>query len=153
MKIRLLWVGKTREEWLRQGVEEYAGRLRRYFPLEIAEAREEKGGDPELMRRREGERVEKLLPKNGRLILLDERGTQLSSPDLATVLGKHRDGATPELVFAVGGAYGFSDPLRQRADQTISLSRMTFTHQMVRLILLEQLYRACTILGGEPYHH
>jgi 23S rRNA (pseudouridine1915-N3)-methyltransferase len=153
VKIRILWVGKTREEWLKTGMEEYETRLRRYFPVEICEAREEKGGNPELMREREGERLEKLLPKNGRLVLLDETGESLTSPQFAGLVGKYRDTAAPEVVFAVGGAYGFSAGFRARADRTVSLSRMTFTHQMVRLILLEQLYRACTILNGEPYHH
>jgi 23S rRNA (pseudouridine1915-N3)-methyltransferase len=153
VKLRVLWVGKTREEWLKEAIGEYAGRLRRYFPLEVSEAREEKGGDPDLMREREGERLEKLLPRNGKLVILDETGTGLSSTEFAAVLGKYRDSGTPEVVFAVGGAYGFSDAFRRHADRTVSLSRMTFTHQMVRLILMEQVYRACTILNGEPYHH
>lgn len=151
--MRVLWVGKTQEEWVRRGIDEYAGRIRRYTPLELAEAKEEKGAAAEAMREREGERLVKLLPRNARLILLDERGEQLSSPDLAGFIAANRDGGVQELAFAIGGAYGFSDSFRAMAYRTIALSRMTFTHQMVRIFLLEQIYRGFTIINGEPYHH
>lgn len=151
--MRVLWVGKTQEEWVRRGIDEYAGRIRRYTPLELAEAKEEKGAAAEAMREREGERLVKLLPRNARLILLDERGEQLSSPDLAAFIAANRDGGVHELAFAIGGAYGFSDSFRAMAYKTIALSRMTFTHQMVRIFLLEQIYRGFTIINGEPYHH
>ena len=153
MKLRVLWVGKTQEDWVRRGIDEYAGRIRRYLPLEVAEAKEEKGAAAESMRGREGERLMKLLPKNARLILLDERGEQLTSPELADFMAANRDGGVQELVFAIGGAYGFSDSVRAHAYKTIALSRMTFTHQMVRIFLLEQIYRGFTIMNGEPYHH
>lgn len=146
-------MGKTQEEWVRRGIDEYAGRIRRYTPLELAEAKEEKGAAAEAMREREGERLVKLLPRNARLILLDERGEQLSSPDLAGFIAANRDGGVQELAFAIGGAYGFSDSFRALAYKTIALSRMTFTHQMVRIFLLEQIYRGFTIINGEPYHH
>jgi 23S rRNA (pseudouridine1915-N3)-methyltransferase len=153
MRLKVLWVGKTQEEWVRRGIEEYAGRIGRYMPIEIAEAREEKGAAAESMREREGERLLKLLPKNSRLVLLDERGDQISSPDLARFLATNRDGGTQELVFAIGGAYGFSETVRSRAYKSLALSHMTFTHQMVRIFLLEQIYRGFTILNNEPYHH
>jgi len=153
VKLRLLWVGKTQEAWVRAGIDEYAGRIRRYAPLEILEAKEEKGAEPDTMRRREGERLIKLLPKNCRLILLDELGEQLTSAGFAETVGRYRDSSTPELVFAIGGAYGFSAEFRSLADRSLALSRMTFTHQMVRPFFLEQLYRAHTILGNESYHH
>ena len=153
MKIRVLWVGKTQEEWVRRGIEEYAGRIRRYIPLELAEAREEKGAAAEAMREQERARLVKLLPRNARLILLDERGEQLTSPELGAFIASNRDNGVPELVFAIGGAYGFSDSFRTLAYKTIALSRMTFTHQMVRVFLLEQIYRGFTIINGEPYHH
>ena len=153
MKLRVLWVGKTQEDWVRRGIDEYAGRIRRYLPLEVAEAKEEKGAAAESMRGREGERLMKLLPKNARLILLDEGGEQLTSPELADFMAANRDGGVQELVFAIGGAYGFSDSVRAHAYKTIALSRMTFTHQMVRIFLLEQIYRGFTIMNGEPYHH
>ncbi|MGA7829200.1 MAG: 23S rRNA (pseudouridine(1915)-N(3))-methyltransferase RlmH [Geobacteraceae bacterium] len=153
MRLKVLWVGKTQQEWVRNGIEEYASRIRRYLPLEIGEAREEKGAAEEVMRERECARLTKLLPKNGRLVLLDEKGTLMNSPEFADFLGKNRDAAVPELVFAVGGAYGFSQEFRSRADAMIALSPMTFTHQMVRVFLLEQVYRGFTILNREPYHH
>lgn len=153
MKLRLLWVGKTQEVWVKAGIDEYAGRVKRYAPFEIVEVKEEKGGLPEQMRQRESERIEKLLPKNGKIILLDETGEQFTSPAFAGLLAKYRDSSTPEILFAVGGAYGFSDGLRSRADRLISLSEMTFTHQMIRPFFLEQLYRAFTIMNNEGYHH
>lgn len=153
MKLKLLWVGKTQEAWVRTGIDEYSGRVRRYAPLEISEVREEKGATPDQMREREGERLIRLLPRSGRLILLDERGEQPTSPAFAALVGRYRDLSTPELTFVIGGAYGFSDLLRERADRTIALSAMTFTHQMVRIFFLEQLYRAYTILNNESYHH
>jgi len=153
VKIRLLWVGKTQEEWVRRGIDEYVGRIRRYAPLEVAEAREEKGAVAAAMRDREGERLAKLVPRNARLVLLDERGEEMSSPGFAEFLVSCRDRGVADLVFAIGGAYGFSESLRARADRTIALSRMTFTHQMVRVFLLEQIYRGYTIINNEPYHH
>lgn len=153
MKLRVLWVGKTQQEWVRSGIEEYAGRIRRYCPLEISEAREEKDSRQETMRERECERLLKLLPKGSRLILLDEKGSALSSTEFAALIGRSRDNGVGELAFAIGGAYGFSASFRERSDSIISLSRMTFTHQMVRVFLLEQLYRGFTILNREPYHH
>lgn len=153
MRLKVLWVGKTQEEWVRRGTDEYAGRVRRYCPLEIGEAKEEKGAQAEAGREAECARLEKLLPKNARLVLLDERGEQLTSVRFASFLEKERDGGTGDLVFAIGGAYGFSDGFRARAHRTIALSAMTFTHQMVRPFLLEQIYRGFTILNKEPYHH
>ena len=152
MKLRLLWVGKTQEEWLKNGIEEYRCRIGRYFPLEISEVREEKGAEAEEMRRRECERLEKQIPPGATLILLDERGEQMDSPGLAAFVGKQRDSGAGELIFAIGGAYGFSEEFRRRG-KLLALSKMTFTHQMVRVFLLEQIYRAFTILNGEPYHH
>lgn len=153
MKLRLIWVGKSQEPWVKTGIDEYAGRIRRYAPLEIVEAKEEKGALPEQMQQREGERIMKLIPKGSRLILLDETGRQLTSAEFATLTGKYRDASVPELCFVIGGAYGFSPELRRLADESLALSKMTFTHQMIRPFFLEQLYRAFTILNGEGYHH
>lgn len=153
MRLRVLWVGKTQEEWVRTGSDEYAGRIRRYLPLEIGEVREEKGASPELMRSREAERLLKNMPKGARLVLLDELGEQYTSAGFAAFLGRERDAGTQELVFAIGGAYGVDETVRSRAHRTIALSKMTFTHQMVRVFLLEQLYRGLTILNNESYHH
>jgi 23S rRNA (pseudouridine1915-N3)-methyltransferase len=153
VRLKLLWVGKTQEPWVRAGIDEYAGRIRRYLPLEILEAREEKGAAAVAMRERECERLAKLLPKGARLVVLDERGEQMTSPQFADFLSKSRDQGISDLVFAVGGAYGFTDSFRSQAFKAISLSKMTLTHQMVRVFLLEQIYRGFTIINGEPYHH
>ena len=153
MKLRLLWVGKTRAGWLRDGIDEYAGRLRRYVPLEIVEVKEEKGLAPGEQRLREGERLARAIPPTAQLILLDERGEEPTSPELAAFIGKSRDSGVPELAFVIGGAYGFSDELRSRAHRLLALSRLTLTHEMARVVLLEQLYRGFTILNNEPYHH
>jgi len=153
VKIRVVWVGKTQEDWVRRGIDEYAGRIGRYMQLEIAETREEKGAAAEVMREREGERLEKLIPKNARVILMDERGEEMNSQELARLLARYRESGVSELAFAIGGAYGFSERFRSRGEKTIALSRMTFTHQMVRVILLEQIYRGFTIINNEPYHH
>lgn len=152
MKLRVLWVGKNRDPWVKEVVAEYAGRIRRYAPLELSEARDEKGAEAEEMRRRECERLERLVPPGATLVLLDERGEQMDSPGLAAYIGKQRDSGTNELVFAIGGAYGFSEEFRKKG-RLLALSKMTFTHQMVRVFLLEQIYRAFTILNNEPYHH
>jgi len=153
VKIRVIWVGKTQEDWIRRGIDEYAGRIGRYTQMEIAEAREEKGGEAEFMREREGERLAKLIPRNARVILMDELAEEMTSPELARLLARYRDSGISELAFAIGGAYGFSESFRSRGDKTIALSRMTCTHQMVRIFLREQIYRGFTILNNEPYHH
>jgi 23S rRNA (pseudouridine1915-N3)-methyltransferase len=153
VKLRLIWVGRSQEAWVKAGIEEYAGRIRRYVPLEIVEAKEEKGAAPELMRQREGERIIRLLPRGSKLILLDETGQQLTSMEFAALAGRYRDNSTQELCFVIGGAYGFSPELRRLAETSIALSKMTFTHQMIRPFFLEQLYRSFTILNGEGYHH
>ena len=152
MRLRVLWVGKSRDTWVKEVCGDYAGRIRRYAPLELCEARDEKGAEAEEMRRRECERLEKMVPPGATLLLLDERGEQMDSPGLAAYIGKQRDSGTNELVFAIGGAYGFSEEFRRRG-RLLALSKMTFTHQMVRVFLLEQIYRAFTILNNEPYHH
>ena len=152
MKLRIAWVGKSREAWVKEAVAEYSGRIRRYAPLDLCEVRDEKGAEAEEMRRRECERLEKQVPPGAILVLLDETGDQMDSPGLAAFIGKQRDNGITDLVFAIGGAYGFSEEFRRRG-RLLSLSRMTFTHQMVRVFLLEQVYRAFTIINGEPYHH
>jgi 23S rRNA (pseudouridine1915-N3)-methyltransferase len=153
LKIRVLWVGKTRQEWVRRGVEEYADRIKNYAPIDFAESKEEKGAVEDSGRLRECERLMKLIPKQGKLVLLDEKGDSMTSPEFASFIAKNRDSGISELAFVIGGAYGFSECFRKKADRIISLSSMTFTHQMVRVFLLEQIYRGFTIINGEPYHH
>lgn len=155
MKTLLILVGRTKEAYLSEGIAVYAGRLKHYMPFDIAVVPELKNtaNMPEaVQKQREGEAILKLLLPNDTVVLLDERGRQPTSVELADWLAqKRRDAA--RLVLVVGGPYGFSPEVYDRAKEQISLSRMTFSHQMVRLILVEQLYRACTIINGEPYHH
>lgn len=156
MKLRLVCVGKLSEAWLRQGAEEYAGRLRRHFTLEIVELKEEKGGrrgDIPGLLRREGARILDKIPEQAFVVVLDERGKQSGSEQLAEKLGEQMLHGGQPWCLVIGGPYGLDPLVRERADLLLSLSKMTFTHQMARLFLLEQLYRCSTILRNEPYHN
>lgn len=157
MKLKLICVGKLSEAFLRDGVEEYTRRLQRYLPFSCLELKEEKAGgkkaDPRLIREMEGERILARIPPAAFVLILDEGGKALTSEGLASLLEGHMVQGTAELVAVIGGAYGLNDRVRQRGDMILSLSAMTFTHQMARLFLLEQLYRGCTILRNEPYHN
>ena len=117
MKCRIIWFGKTREPWIKAGITEYRERVGRYLPLIIEELKDEKDAEAAEGRRREGERLLKQLPSNAVLVVLDERGRQLDSVQFAELIGKQRDSGTPELIFVIGGAYGFSDEIRKRAGQ------------------------------------
>lgn len=156
MKITLLTVGKTDKDWVRQGLDIYVSRLKHYIPFSIVEIPELKGVSSltkEQIKTREGELILKNIRPTDDVILMDERGKQHSSVELAKVIQDKISYAGKDIVFVIGGAYGFSDPVYVRANSKISLSRMTFSHQMVRVIFAEQLYRAFTIIRGEPYHH
>ncbi|OGT97758.1 MAG: ribosomal RNA large subunit methyltransferase H [Geobacteraceae bacterium GWC2_48_7] len=152
MKLSILWVGKSREAWIKEAILDYSSRIRRYCSFDMIEVREEKGAEAEESRRRECERIKGRLPSGTTLILLDEHGEQMTSVELASFIGKQRDNGAGNMVFAIGGAYGFSEEFR-RGTKQLSLSKMTFTHQMVRVFTLEQIYRAFTILNNEQYHH
>ena len=156
MKLRLLCVGKLSLAYARDGVEEYTARLRRYLPFEALELREEKGGkkvDPAFLRERESRQLLDKILADAFVVVLDERGRPHSSEELAGLVERHMLEGTGELTLVIGGAYGTSTALRQRADLVMSLSQMTLTHQMARLLLMEQLYRALTIIRNEPYHN
>ncbi len=156
MKINLLTIGKTEEAYLRQGTELYLKRLRHYTSFEVKELpaiKKTAGMPPELVKQKEGEILLKQLEKTDCIVLLDEKGKEFSSVEFAEFLQKRMNAGTREMAFVVGGAWGFGNELRQKANFTISLSRMTFSHQMVRLFFTEQLYRAFTILRGENYHN
>ncbi|MBS1501387.1 MAG: 23S rRNA (pseudouridine(1915)-N(3))-methyltransferase RlmH [Bacteroidetes bacterium] len=156
MKITILIVGKTEEAWLREGISKYLNRLRHYTRIdfiEIPELKNTKGLSPDQQKEKEASLIlPKLLPTD-QVILLDERGTELSSKQFAAFLDKKALSSVNNLVFVVGGPYGFDPSVYERANDKISLSRMTLTHQMVRLFFTEQLYRAFTIIKGEQYHH
>ncbi|PWD97949.1 23S rRNA (pseudouridine(1915)-N(3))-methyltransferase RlmH [Marinilabilia rubra] len=156
MKVLLLMVGKTSEKWLNEGVESYYKRLNHYLPFDAKVLPDIKNAGkikPEALKQLEGEAILKVLDKSDRLILLDEGGKHFSSRDFAGFMEKQMLAGTRRLVFVIGGAWGFSDEVYKHSNSKISLSRMTFSHQMVRLIFAEQLYRAMTILKNEPYHH
>ena len=156
MKITLLTVGKTDKDWVRQGMEIYVSRLKHYIPFAVVEIPELKNVSAltkDQIKTREGELILKNIKPTDDLILLDERGKEYSSVEFAKVLQDKISYVGKDLVYVIGGAYGFSDAVYQRANSKISLSRMTFSHQMVRAIFVEQIYRAFTIMKGEPYHH
>lgn len=156
MNIRLLVVGKTVGGYLQEGVEEYTKRLKFYVKFEfdvIAELKNAKNLTKDQIRDVEGESILGRLTSSDVVLLLDEGGKEYGSVEFAKAIEGYAVKGTKNLVFVVGGAYGFSEAVYARAQGKVSLSRMTFSHQMVRLIFVEQLYRAHTILKGEPYHH
>ncbi len=156
MNVILLTVGKTDVPWVKEGLDLYVSRLRHYIPFtltEIPELKKVSALTQQQIKEKEGELILKQLSPADTLILLDEHGAQFRSLEFARYMERMLAGGGRNLVFAVGGAYGFSDAVYDRAQGKISLSPMTFSHQMVRTIFAEQLYRAFTILKGEPYHH
>lgn len=156
MKVTLLTVGKTDVKWVREGLELYRSRLVHYIPFSIQEIPELKNASAlsrDQIKAREAALILKELRPSDELILLDERGREYRSVEFAAALGEKMSRSSRDIVFAIGGAYGFAQEVYDRADARISLSKMTFSHQMVRTVFAEQLYRAFTILKGEPYHH
>lgn len=144
-KIRLLWVGRTKDRCLAEGIEYYRRLLSGHARVTLLELKEERGKDAEVARQIEGRRI---LSATGSFMLCDERGREFSSPEFAAYLG-----GVERVDIVIGGAFGVSDDVRKHARECIALSRMTFTHEMARLILMEQLFRAATILKGKGYHH
>jgi len=155
MKTLLILVGKTVNKHFAAGIDDYAGRISHYMPFEIVaipELRNTKNLSEEQQKTSEGDLILRQIQPSDTVVLLDEHGKELRSIEYARWLEQKQQSAR-RLVFVIGGPYGFSDAVYTRADEKLSLSRMTFSHQMVRLIFTEQLYRACTIIKGEPYHH
>jgi 23S rRNA (pseudouridine1915-N3)-methyltransferase len=156
MKIILLTVGKTNELSFKNAISDYQKRLKFYIPFEIEEIPELKNSKnipEEVQKQKEGELILKNLTDTDDVILLDDKGEEYTSLQFASFLEKKMISGNKRLIFVAGGPYGFSKDVYRRANGKVSLSRMTFSHQMVRLIFTEQLYRAMTILRGEPYHH
>ncbi len=155
MKTLLLLVGKTQDKHFVAGINDYAERIGHYLPFEIKvipELRNTKSLSEQQQKTQEGELLLKQLQPSDTVVLLDEHGTEHRSVEFAAWLQKKQNSAR-RLVFIIGGPYGFSEAVYKRANEMVSLSRMTFSHQMVRLVFTEQIYRACTIIKGEPYHH
>lgn len=156
MKTCLLVIGKTDAAYIREGIAEYEKRLTRYIPYEmqvLPDVRNSKNMTEALQKEKEGEMLLGQLQPSDFVVLLDEKGKQHTSVEFSEYLAQKMLVGIKRLVFVVGGPYGFSESVYRRANDKISLSRMTFSHQMVRMIFAEQIYRAMTILKGEPYHH
>ena len=158
MKITLACVGKIKEKYLTAGIEEFTKRLTPFCKLETIAINEERmpedpsPAEKEQVLGRETERLLAVIPQNSYVIVLDVKGKLISSEELAAKFDKLALGGNSHITFVIGGAFGYTDALRKRADETISFSRMTFTHQMIRLLLVEQIYRAFKISRGEKYH-
>ncbi len=155
MKTELILVGKTANKHFVAGINDYMERISHYMPFSITvvpELKNTKSLSEEQQKEREGELIMKLIQPSDTVVLLDEHGQEFRSVEFAKWIEKMQQ-TVRRLVFIIGGPYGFSNAVYDRANTKISLSRMTFSHQMVRLIFTEQLYRACTIIKGEPYHH
>lgn len=156
MKITLLTVGKTEDKYLIEGIEKYLGRLRHYIGFQmtvIPELKNTKNLSEAQQKAKEAELILKQISNPDMVVLLDEKGKKYTSVLFANYLNKQMIGSVQHMVFVIGGPYGFDESVYKRANGSISLSDMTFSHQMVRLFFVEQLYRAFSILKGEPYHH
>jgi len=156
MTIRLLAIGKTDHKALQQLIAEYENRLKHYIKFEleiIPDIKNTKKLSQAQQKEKEGEAILKKLNTTDALILLDEKGKPYSSLDFSAYMQKKMNSGIKQLVFVIGGPYGFSAAVHEKAQEKISLSKMTFSHQMVRLFFIEQLYRGFTILKNEPYHH
>lgn len=156
MKTCLLVIGKTDAAYVREGIAEYEKRLTRYMPYEmkvLPDVKNARNMTESLQKEKEAELINGQLQVGDWVVLLDEKGRQYTSVEFAEFLAQKMLSGIKRLVFVVGGPYGFADSVYQRANEKISLSKMTFSHQMVRMIFAEQIYRAMTILKGEPYHH
>lgn len=154
MKLVLIQVGKTDAAYLQEGIKEYEKRLPHYSPFELVTIPDvKKVKDEADQKKKEGEAILLKLQGGDFIVLLDEGGKQFTSRKLSEFLQKKMNESLKRLVFIIGGPYGFSSELYQAANLKLSLSSLTFSHQMVRLFFLEQLYRAQTILRNEPYHH
>ena len=154
MKFRVVAVGKPRAQNVAAAIQDYETRAARYWPLEIREVREEsaRNATPELVREREGERLLASAGANALIVACDADGDARTSAELAAWMHAERERALRDVAFVIGGAYGLSTAVREAAAQRLSLSRFTFPHELARLLLAEQLYRAGTIVRGEPYH-
>lgn len=156
MKITLLVVGKSKEHYIQQALNDYDKRINRYVPFSITEVPPVKVSrklSTREVQQKEAKAIRKALPGQACIVLLDEQGKPMPSEGFARWMQKQMSSSIQHLVFVIGGAYGFPQDLFQEATEVFSLSRMTMSHQVVRVMFAEQLYRAFTILNGEPYHH
>ena len=155
MKTKLLVVGKTNDKNITKGIDDYVGRVKHYMPFDIEvipELKNTKSLTQSNQKEMEAEQILKRLQPSDTVVLLDEHGKEYRSIEFARWTEKLQQTAR-SLVFIIGGPYGFADSVYEKSDAKLSLSKMTFSHQMIRLLFVEQIYRACTIIKGEPYHH
>ncbi len=156
MKIQCWSVGKQHDTYVKAGIEDFTGRINKYFSADwliIPPPKNAAAFDESTLKKQEAKAIISQLTTDDFLILLDERGKQLSSPELAQLLQKKSNDSSKKLVFLIGGAFGVDEVIAKRANFTWSLSKLVFPHMLVRLILAEQVYRACTINRNEKYHH
>ena len=156
MKIELAVIGRTSIGYLKQGIDEYIKRLKHYVPFEIKyidDIKNTKNISEDQQKRTEGAKILSLLDKSDFVVLLDEHGKEYTSMQYSSYIQKRMLSGVKKVVFVIGGPYGFSQEVYDRANDKISFSKMTFNHEMIRLIFTEQLYRAYTIINHEPYHH
>ena len=156
MKIILLAIGKTNAKYLQEGIEQYIKRLSHYIPFEfkiLPDVKTTKGLTQEKQKEMEGQMFLGAIQSGDVVVLLDEKGKEMTSREFSTYLDKKMITVAKNLIFVIGGPYGFSQEMYNRANEKLSLSKMTFSHEMIRLFFIEQIYRAMTILKGEPYHH
>ncbi|MDE3236745.1 MAG: 23S rRNA (pseudouridine(1915)-N(3))-methyltransferase RlmH [Bacteroidota bacterium] len=156
MKIQLWSVGKSHEKYVQEGIQEFTQRLNKYFQASwqiIPPPKNAAGLSEKELKKAEAESILSSLQKEDYLVLLDERGRQLSSPELAAFIQQRANESSKRLIFLIGGAFGVDEAVMKRAQFSLSFSKLVFPHMLVRLMLAEQLYRACTILKNEKYHH
>ena len=156
MKIQLWSVGKAHESYVKEGTEDFTRRISKYYPVEwkiFPPARQTINTLESEVKKQEAQTLLSSITKDDYVILLDERGKQFTSPQLATFIEQRANESTRQLIFIIGGAFGVDKSIEKRANHTWSLSNLVFPHHLVRLMLAEQLYRACTIIRNEKYHH
>ena len=156
MKIRLWSIGKANDGYVKEGIEDFTRRISKYYPVEwkiLSPARQTVNTTEDEIKKQEAQSVLTHLQKDDYLVLLDEKGQQITSPQLASLVERQASNSVKQLIFLIGGAFGVDDLVKARANYTWSLSLLVFPHQLVRLILSEQLYRACSIIRNEKYHH
>lgn len=156
MKIQLLAIGKTTASYLQQGIDIYTKRLTHYVPFEfkvLPDVKNTKAMTSDVQKVKEGEMFLSAIGPGDFIVLLDERGKEFTSRQFSEFIERKMVEISRNLIFVIGGPYGFSEEMYQRADMKLSFSKMTFSHEMIRLFFVEQVYRAMTIMRGEPYHH
>jgi 23S rRNA (pseudouridine1915-N3)-methyltransferase len=153
LKIAICSVGKANESYIKEGVDQFTKRIGHYYPIEWSLIIPSKLTEPAQIKKAEADSILKALAKTDILILLDEKGKMLNSPGLAKLIQQKANQSAQRIVFLIGGAYGVDQSIKERANYTWSLSDLVFPHMLVRLILAEQIYRACSILANEKYHH